>query len=137
MNAYARRQFVNKYANVSAQAGINDASPHRLIQMLMEGFLARVNTAKGAMEYGNVPVKGENISKAIAIVGGLEEGLDMEKGGELAQNLRDMYHYIRNRLLVASRENQPQILDEVAGLMREIKSAWDAIPNELHDMRHG
>ncbi|CAI8952280.1 flagellar export chaperone FliS [Methylocaldum szegediense] len=137
MNAYARRQFVNEYANVNAQAGINDASPHRLIQMLMEGFLARVNTAKGAMKYGNVTVKGENISKAIAIVGGLEEGLDMEKGGELAQNLRNMYHYIRSRLLVANKENQPQILDEVAGLMREIKSAWDAIPNELHHMRHG
>lgn len=132
MNANVRRRGVSEYANMNAHAGTVNATPHRLIQMLMEGFLARVNAAKGAMENHNYPAKGDYISKAIAILGGLEEGLDLEKGGELAQNLSGLYRYMRTQLIMASGKNSTEILDEVCGLMREIKSAWDAIPPDLH-----
>lgn len=79
MNAMAA---MRQYQNVSTQAQAIDASPHRLIQMLMEGGLTRMAQARGALERGEVALKGELIGKAIAIVGGLREGLDFEAGGE-------------------------------------------------------
>jgi flagellar protein FliS len=100
--------------------------------MLMEGFLTHVNMAKGAIEHGDIAQKSEQISRSILIVGGLQEALDGEKGGELAANLADLYRYLRDRLLLASRDNDPELLDEVAGLMLQIKSAWDAIPADMH-----
>ncbi|MCY1305876.1 Flagellar secretion chaperone FliS [compost metagenome] len=71
--------------------------------------------------------KGELIGKALGIVSGLREALDMEKGGELAGNLESLYGYITQRLLEANRNNDATILDEVAGLLREVKSGWDQI----------
>ena len=71
MNAMAA---MRQYQNVSTQAQAIDASPHRLIQMLMEGGLTRMAQARGALERGEVALKGELIGKAIAIVGGLREG---------------------------------------------------------------
>ena len=83
MNAMAA---LKQYQTVNTQAQVFDASPHRLIQMLMEGGLSRLAQAKGAMERGQVALKGELLGKAIAIIGGLREGLDLRQGGELAAN---------------------------------------------------
>src|SRR5690606_28563839 len=83
MNAYAMKQ----YQTVSVHAQVTEADPHRLIQMLMEGGLQRLAQAKGAMEYGNVALKGELIGKAMGIIGGLRDALDKDKGGEIASNL--------------------------------------------------
>ncbi len=125
----AYKRGVNQYANIHNESGLEDASPHHLIQMLMDGFLARVNTAKGAMARSDMELKGVYISRAVAIVGGLNEAVDLEKGGEIASNLNQLYNYMARRLLQASSENNVEILDEVASLMKEIKEGWDAIKN--------
>ena len=71
--------------------------------------------------------KARYINNAIGIIGGLNDALDLEKGGDLAQNLRSLYQYINMRLLEASIEKNVEKLDEVASLMKDIKEAWDAI----------
>ncbi len=124
MNAMAA---LRQYQTVNTQAQAVDASPHRLIQMLMEGGLTRMAQARGALERGQVALKGELIGKAVGIVGGLRDGLNLEVGGELAMNLDRLYAYMSARLLEANVKNDPAILDEVAGLLRNIKSGWDAI----------
>lgn len=118
---------MKQYQAVNTQAQAVDASPHRLIQMLMEGGLTRIAQARGAMERGQVALKGELIGKAIAIVGGLRDGLDLQQGGELAANLDSLYEYMSARLFEANVKNQAEPLEEVAGLLRNIKSGWDAI----------
>ncbi len=124
MNAMAALQ---QYQTVNTQVQAFEASPHRLIQMLMEGGLTRIAQARGAMERGQIELKGELISKSIAIVGGLREALDHRQGGELAANLDGLYEYMTSRLLQANRNNEPALLEEVAALLREVKSGWDAI----------
>ena len=124
MNAMAA---LKQYQSVNTQAQAVDASPHRLIQMLMEGGLTRIAQARGAMERQQTALKGELIGKAIAIVGGLREGLDLQRGGELASNLDSLYQYMVSRLLDANMKNEAASLDEVAGLLRNVKSGWDAI----------
>lgn len=124
MNAMAA---MRQYQNVNTQAQAADASPHRLIQMLMEGGLTRLAQARGAMERGQFALKGELIGKAIGIIGGLREGLNFEQGGELAQNLDNLYDYMNRRLLEANLKNSVEPLDEVADLLRNVKTGWDAI----------
>jgi flagellar protein FliS len=124
MNAMAA---LRQYQTVNTQAQVSDASPHRLIQMLMEGGLSRIAQAKGAMQHGQQAAKGELISKAIGIIGGLRAGLDLEQGGEIAVNLDRLYEYMTARLIEANIGNDVAILDEVSGLLRNVKSGWDAI----------
>lgn len=123
MNAYAMKQ----YQTVSVHAQVTEADPHRLIQMLMEGGLQRIVQAKGAMEYGNIPLKGELIGKAMGIIGGLRDALDQSKGGEIAANLDNLYAFMQQRLTLANLHNDPAMLDDVANTLREIKLGWDGI----------
>lgn len=132
MSYGAMQRGINQYQTVATHSGAAYANPHRLVQMLMDGFLDRLSQAKGAMERHEIAQKGEYISKAISILDGLRVGLDHEQGGEIAQNLEDLYTYMQRRLVEANAANEPAGLEECASLMREIKSAWDAIPSELH-----
>ena len=121
------RRAINQYQAVSVKSGVEGASPHQLIQMLMAGALDKVSLAKGHMERKNIAAKGEHISWAMSIIAGLQASLDLDKGGELALNLDALYDYMIRRLTEANIHNDTAILDEVSGLMREIKSGWDAI----------
>ncbi|WP_339664608.1 flagellar export chaperone FliS [uncultured Pseudomonas sp.] len=124
MNAYAA---MKQYQTVNVNAQISEADPHRLIQMLMDGGLQRVAQAKGAMQHGNVALKGEQIGKAIAIIGGLRESLNHKQGGEVAGNLDSLYAFMQQRLSQANLRNEVALLDEVTELLREVKSGWDGI----------
>ncbi|WP_044870400.1 flagellar export chaperone FliS [Pseudomonas sp. LFM046] len=124
MNAMAA---LKQYQSVNTQAQAVDASPHRLIQMLMEGGLTRLAQARGAIERGQMAQKGELIGKAIAIIGGLRDGLNFEQGGEIAANLDSLYEYMVSRLLEANLKCDIALVDEVAGLLRNVKTGWDGI----------
>lgn len=118
---------MNQYQRVSVHSEVFEASPHRLIQMLMEGALERIAQARGAIQRDKFAEKGELIGKSISIIGGLREPLDHEVGGELSQNLDSLYEYMISRLLEANRGNDIAALDEVTRLLREVKTGWDAI----------
>lgn len=124
---------VAAYQRVGTQGGVAAADPHRLIAMLLDGALERVARARGHLERGDVAEKCIQISSAMAIVDALRASLDMEKGGELADRLNALYEYVLRRLVEANVHNDGARLDEVNGLLREIKAGWDSIPPELRD----
>ena len=115
------------YGKINLQAGIDNASPHRLIQMLIDGALSRLAQAKGHMKSNSIRQKGEDISMAISIIGGLRDSLDHDKGGEIARNLDDLYEYMSRKLMESNLKNDVSIIDEVHALLMEIKEAWDGI----------
>ncbi len=121
---------LKQYNKINLQTGIESASPHRLIQMLMDGALARLAQAKGHMIANSIAQKGEDISMAISIIGGLRDSLDHKKGGEIANNLDNLYEYMTYRLMESNLKNDVSMIDEVYGLLGEIKLAWDAIANQ-------
>ena len=118
---------LRQYQQVNTHSGVAYASPHRLIQMLMEGALERIAVAKGCIQRQDIAAKGEQLGKAIDIIGGLRDGLNPEAGGEIAAHLDALYDYLQRRLLQANLNSDITILDEVADLLRPIKEAWDTI----------
>lgn len=122
-----------RYKEIDTFSGTAYADPHQLIQMLMQGVIDKVSIAKAAMQEDNVAVKGENISKTISILDGLKASLDKEKGGDIAQNLDDLYDYMQRALVDGNLNNDMKKLDEVISLMVEIKDAWGAIPVDVRE----
>lgn len=118
---------LSQYQQVNTAAAAESASPHRLIQMLMEGCLQRLAEAKGFIRRGDVAARGVAIGKAINIVGGLQDSLNKEVNNALPQQLDALYGYMQKRLVEANLKNSEAIVDEVAGLMRTVKEGWDGI----------
>ncbi|QBM16410.1 flagellar secretion chaperone FliS [Marinobacter sp. JH2] len=118
------------YQRVNTQTSITDADPHKLIHLLYNGAIERLNMAKARMQANDYAGKGQLIGKAIEIIGGLKSFLDFEKGGELATRLEALYDYMERALLEASAKNDMAKLDEVISLLRSIKEGWDGIREE-------
>lgn len=130
--SYGPSSALNQYQKVGA-SGAAYADPHRLVQMLMEGVLSRVASAKGAQQRRELEQRAAHVNKAVEILGGLRSGLDHERGGEIAGNLDSLYEYMQRQLLNAVIKQQTAPLDEVARLMTEIKGAWDAIGPQVRE----
>jgi flagellar secretion chaperone FliS len=119
------RAAMNAYRGVGVESIVESASPHQLVLMLFDGARAAVALANASLQGHNIPAKCEAISKAIAIIdGGLKASLDLKVGGELAQNLSDLYAYMTQRLLHANLKNDLAALEEVSLLLQQLGSAW-------------
>jgi flagellar secretion chaperone FliS len=116
------------YATVGVETGVVAASPHKLVVMLFDGALVAISSAIQHMQSGDIPRKGEAISKAIMIIeSGLRASLDKKVGGEVALNLDALYEYMSSRLVIANLKNQPNVLEEVYQLLKGLKDAWESI----------
>ena len=126
MSGYNSKDALKQYRSLGIESQVAQASPHRLIQLLLEGALARLAAAQGAIERADYGTKGTNLSKAIDIIGGLRSALNMD-AGEMSENFDSLYEYMNLRLLEASAQNDATKVAEVVQLLKTIKSAWDEI----------
>jgi flagellar secretion chaperone FliS len=123
-----------QYHAVRSHGQVADASPARLVQVMFEHILSNLAIAQGCMErirdnlpYADVVAKGKAMGKAVRLIGQLDASLNMEQGGQIAENLHNLYLYMLGRLTTANMHNDAQIVIEVSNLVRKIKTGWDQI----------
>lgn len=125
----ANHRAIESYGQVKVSTGASQANNVELIQMLFDGLIESLSTAKGHIQHNNVSEKSKAIARASRIVLGLQGALDFEKGGDLAANLNELYNYVTRRLLHVNARNDLQALEEIHSLMMEIRSAWETVPD--------
>lgn len=121
---------MEQYHSISLQANIENANVYKVIQALMNNALAKIAKATFFMKEKNIAEKGLNISLAITTIDALQASLNMDQGGELANNLFRLYQYMQDKLMRANLDNDETLLAEVSKLLLTIKSGWDGIEEE-------
>jgi flagellar protein FliS len=129
MRAYSRA--AQSYGSVQVVTGVATADNVQLIQMLFDGLTESLATAKGHIQNNAIEEKSKALSRAGRIVVGLQGALDFERGGELAQNLNELYAYVTRRLFHVNAYNDLTVLDEVQSLIKDIAEAWKTLPTLL------
>lgn len=120
--------FAGAYRQIAAETGVVDATPHRLVTMLYDGFFEAIAEARGALRAGDHERKGKAIGRAVRIVEeGLRSGLNRDAGGALAENLNNLYSYVAVRLTQANLRNDETALDECQRLVQPLRDAWKSI----------
>ncbi|MCZ4711934.1 flagellar export chaperone FliS [Legionella pneumophila] len=120
-------QISSQYKAIELQTRIETASPHELIDLLLQGARSHIATAHGNIQRNQIKEKGEHIGKAISIIEGLKMSLNHDKGGEIAENLLQLYDYIQQILLKANLKNDEDLLAQSNMLLAEVHQAWQAI----------
>ena len=120
-------QVLNQYKAIELQTRIDTASPHELIELLLQGARSHIATAQGNIQRKQIVEKGEHIGKALNIIEGLKTSLDHEQGGEIAVNLLQLYDYIQHILLKANLNNDEDLLVQSNLLLAEVHQAWQSI----------
>jgi len=122
---------MNQYKTVDLRSAVASASPHPLIAMLYDGALTALASAKGCILRKDIEGRAKYLNKANAIVLGLRDFLDVEKGGEIAENLNRLYNYIVRGIIEANREQSADKAQELINLLLELKQGWMSMPLDI------
>ena len=129
-----RRSPLEQYGNVKHDAKAEFASAHAKTLMLFDGGITFIGIALQAIARSDYELKGNMISKSIAVINGLKDCLDLTQG-ELPSNLHDLYEYMVERLFKANLTSDSEAIEEVQSLLKTIRESWAQIPSEVHQVR--
>jgi len=128
----AYRNPARAYAGVAMETSVAAAYPVDLVVLLYEGAMEGIVKAIAHMRERDFAAKGKAITHVIRIIDeGLRASLD-ERGGDLTNQLSDLYGYMTVRLLQGSLKNDPEALTEVRNLLLDLKGAWDELARNTH-----
>jgi flagellar protein FliS len=131
VSAYARNSKLAAYQSVSVHGAVAGADPHQLVLMLMDGVLERLAVARACIERGDIARKAQLLHSCMTLLGELRGSLNVERGGELARNLSDLYEYMARQVLRGNADNNAEFVKEVSSLLGEVRGAWVAIGPEV------
>jgi flagellar protein FliS len=105
----------------------------KILLMLLEGAARFTRFARMGLEKQSMQLKGENISKVLAILTELDCALDRDVGAEFVSSLSDLYRYMMNRLSHANINNEKEPLEEVERLLIKIREGFEGASDTIHD----
>ncbi|BCS33507.1 hypothetical protein TBR22_A27340 [Luteitalea sp. TBR-22] len=117
----------NKGAQAYLQTQVQSRTPVELVVMLYDGAIKFLGQAREAMARRDLIAKRHALSRGLAIVQELQNMLNMEAGGEVAERLDGLYTYILGRCYEANTQLDPAGLDEAIKLLTPLRDAWAAV----------
>ena len=124
-----------QYGQIKNDAQTTYASPHQLMLMLFDGAIEAMSLTIGAIQNDNFEVRSKQNTRSITIINGMRECLDMETGGELANNLYSLYQYMAQELFRASFKNDAVTVQNIQAMLKDIRESWEKIPLDMHYMQ--
>lgn len=116
----------------SVRNDVTAASPHQLIMMMFNASVEALSQVIGAIDRKEFDVKSKQLTRAIGVINGLRDCLDMEKGGEIADNLYSLYSYMSKELFTAGFKNDVETIQNIQTMLVDIRGSWEKIPVDLH-----
>lgn len=116
--------YANNAYNAYKTNSVNYASKEQLLLMVVDGAVKFSKIAKQGIEEKNIKKAHENIIKTQNIFYELMATLDIEKGGEWAENLMKIYDFIIQKLLEANIKKDVKIMDEIIPIIEDIRDTW-------------
>jgi flagellar protein FliS len=132
MNALAA---LSQYGKIKDDTQTMYASPHQLMLMLFDGAIEAMSFTIGAIQNNDLALRSKQNTRSITIINGMRECLDMQAGGELANNLYALYQYMAQELFRASVKNDSDTIQNIQTMLKDIRGSWEKIPLDMHYMQ--
>jgi flagellar secretion chaperone FliS len=115
---------MNSHYRSYRQTDVSTASPMKLVLMLYDGAITFLSRSAEYAEAGDVRNRTLFANKARDIIQELNNSLNTEVGGEMAGQLRRLYHFMNRHLLQATAANRAEGIREVIGLLSTLREGW-------------
>jgi flagellar protein FliS len=129
MNAMAA---LAQYGKMKNDTQTMYASPHQLVLMLFDGAIEAMSMTIGAIQNKNIELRGKQSTRAITIINGMRDCLDMEADSELSDNLHSLYLYMAQELFRAAFKNDVETIQGIQTMLKDIRGSWEKIPLDMH-----
>ena len=129
MNALAA---LSQYGKMKDATQTMYASPHQLMLMLFDGAIESMSLNIRAIQQNDLEARSKQNTRSITIINGMRECLDMQAGGELADNLYALYQYMAQELFRANFKNDSETIRNIQTMLKDIRGSWEKIPIDMH-----
>ncbi|WP_448588093.1 flagellar export chaperone FliS [Thermocrinis sp.] len=109
---------------------VMNANPVRLVVMLYDKAISSLEEALDLVNAENPDLKKieyEALGKALEIINVLDATLDMEKGGEIAKNLREIYTVLMDEITSQMLKEDRFRLEKVITILKSLKESWEEV----------
>ena len=124
--------YLRSYRKNGLETDLSVADGHSVIQLLYQGLIDTIVRARASIENNDINQKAKQIDKALRIVAGLDTSImyDPKDANQaaVAKNFKNLYAIFTDRLMLASSKLSTEPLDEILVYARQVKAAWDQIP---------
>jgi len=132
MNAIAA---LAQYGQMKNDTQTMYASPHQLVLMLFDGAIESMSMTIGAIQQKNIEMRGKYNTRAISIIYGMRDCLDMNSNSELSENLYSLYQYMAQELFRAGFKDDAETIQNIQTMLKDIRESWKKIPLDMHYMQ--
>ena len=132
MNAIAA---LAQYGQMKNDTQTMYASPHQLGLMLFDGAIESMSMTIGAIQQKNIEMRGKYNTRAISIIYGMRDCLDMNSNSELSENLYSLYQYMAQELFRAGFKDDAETIQNIQTMLKDIRESWKKIPLDMHYMQ--
>jgi flagellar protein FliS len=113
----------HRYLQTQARA----SAPFDLVLLLSDAALRSAATAREAIVTGDLRARRAAISRMLAIVAELQNTLDIENGGTIAEDLDRLYTWVTSRLIDATMQQTVRPIDDAVRVLEPLRNAWQSI----------
>ena len=118
-----------------AQTQVQTASSVQVIVLLYDGVIQSLKLAKEGILSNNFPEKARFLDRSLLVVGELSAALDMDRGGEIALDLRSLYEYVQYELTRANIQHDSSCLDGPIRCLSVLREAWQELARRGSDVQ--
>ena len=108
------------------QSAVLSASPEQLVVMLYDGAIRFLNQAQLAMQQEKKEIARERLLRAEDIINELNNSLEVQSGGEIADSLRSLYLWMKRQIMQSLIQQDPEPLSECLQQLLELREAWSS-----------
>ena len=116
-----------EYGKVGIVSAVSGADPHELISILFSQLKKELVAAEYHCKAKNFELYSSKVTKANRILAGLQGSLDLEKGGEIADNLVELYAFCIRQLTKALTSKDVKMVEDVAVVLNPVITGWEEI----------
>ena len=122
-----KHKMLKSYQMAEREAAAESGDAHMLVATLLDELLRRMNRYVDSFETESSERQNEHFARSMTILHSLQDCLDFEKGGEIAENLFRLYEYSRQQLLMSFKSKDGRGVRSAIGFLGEINDAWKQI----------
>jgi flagellar protein FliS len=126
---------MNQHSSMYQQTAINTSDPMKLVLMLYDGAIDFLKKALDFLEKSDFKNKNIFANRAREIILELNHSLDMEAGGEIGKNLRNLYNFLNRHLLMANWKNDTQAMKDVIRILSNLREGWQDAYHQISTSR--
>ena len=127
---------MNPYTNTNANANayksmeVNSTNRLKLIVMVYDAAIASLRQAVISHNRNDLNKRNQYISRTQFIVHELNNSLDMQRGKEISETLRRLYHFITRHLGSVLTDNDIKKVEESLKILSDLREAWHEISQD-------